>query len=83
MHPEAAPPYLRSASTNDHFQDFPGGLVVKNPLVKGTWVQSPLWEDSTQLSLCIATTVPVEALDLETTSCSERSHCNEKPEHRN
>ena len=57
--------------------------MVKNPLVKRAWVRSPLWEDSTQLSLDIATTGPVGGLDLETASCSERSHCNEKPEHRN
>ena len=36
-------------------RDFPGGAVVKNPPMRGAWVQALAWEDPT----CRGATKPV------------------------
>ena len=73
-------------------QGFPGGSVVKNPPANaGTRVWSLVWEDPT----CRGATKPVchnywahvpqllKLTCLDPVLRNKRSHCNEKPEHRN
>ena len=66
-----------------YFQDFPGGLVLKNPPANAGKFQSLLWEDST----CHGATKLVGhncwARTLELVLHNKRSHHNEKSAHCN
>ena len=70
-------------------QDFPGGAVDKNPPANAGDLGFDLWFEKIpnaeqQLRLCAPTSsLHYWACALESGSYNKKSHCDEKPKHRN